>query len=215
MLLSYVCFQILKARTLEDKSSSFAVNKCTNSVTKVTLIISPSWVTSLAFAAMASECVRDTMSLLYWSMLAAGTVGPGTVVVCARSGVEYQLHLAWTLIFASILAYTLQEGGARLTLVSGKTLGQCLQKKFGISSSLGAPRACWAFSFAVYIGNLLYQCNNFAGGIAALMLFLPFQGWGISTLMGYELWGASSMEPLYWQSSTWIRWMLLELAWVS
>ena len=108
------------------------------------------------------------MSLLYWSMLAAGTVGPGTVVVCARSGVEYQLHLAWTLIFASILAYTLQEGGARLTLVSGKTLGQCLQKKFGISSSLGAPRACWAFSFAVYMGNLLYQCNNFAGGIDAV-----------------------------------------------
>jgi len=66
------------------------------------------------------------------------------------------------------LAYTLQEGGARLTLVSGKTLGQCLQKKFGITSSLGAPRACWAFSFAVYIGNLLYQCNNFAGGIDAV-----------------------------------------------
>ena len=29
-------------------------------------------------------------SLLYWSMLAACTVGPGTVVICARSGVEYQ-----------------------------------------------------------------------------------------------------------------------------
>ena len=108
------------------------------------------------------------MSLLYWSMLAAGTVGPGTVVVCPRSGVEYQLHLAWTVILASILAYILQEGGARLTLVSGKTLGQCLQKKFGISASLGAPRACWAFSFAVYVGNLLYQCNNFAGGIDAV-----------------------------------------------
>ena len=30
-------------------------------------------------------------SLLYWSMLAACTVGPGTVVTCARAGVEYQL----------------------------------------------------------------------------------------------------------------------------
>eukprot|EP00913_Durusdinium_trenchii_P030515 g28584.t1 len=26
-----------------------------------------------------------------------------------------------------------------------------------------APRACWAFIMAVYCGNLLYQCNNFAG----------------------------------------------------
>ena len=52
-------------------------------------------------------------SLLYWTMLAACTVGPGTVVTCARAGAEYDLHLIWPLVFASVLAYTLLEGTAR------------------------------------------------------------------------------------------------------
>lgn len=51
---------------------------------------------------------KEFLSLLYWSMLAACTVGPGTVVTCARAGAEYGLNLIWALIFASFLAYTLQ-----------------------------------------------------------------------------------------------------------
>eukprot|EP00913_Durusdinium_trenchii_P030516 g28585.t1 len=89
--------------------------------------------------------LSDVGSLLYWSMLAACTVGPGTVVTCARSGVEYQLHLVWALCFASILAYTLQEGSARLTLVSGKTLGQCLQEKNGKTESTPELFLCVTF----------------------------------------------------------------------
>lgn len=104
-------------------------------------------------------------------MLAACTVGPGTVVTCARSGVEYGSSLAWALCFASVLAYSLQEGSARLTLVSGKTMGQCVQEKFKTSAVGTAPRACWAFTIAVYTGCLLYQCNNFAGGVDALFAF--------------------------------------------
>ncbi|CAL1146579.1 unnamed protein product [Cladocopium goreaui] len=93
------------------------------------------------------------------------------VVTCARSGVEYGNSLAWALCFASVLAYSLQEGSARLTLVSGKTMGQCVQEKFKTSAVGTAPRACWAFTIAVYTGCLLYQCNNFAGGVDALFAF--------------------------------------------
>ena len=72
---------------------------------------------------------KETANLLYWTMLAACTVGPGTVVTCARAGSEYDLSLIWALLFASILAFTLQEGTARLTITSGKSLGQCLKIK--------------------------------------------------------------------------------------
>ena len=72
----------------------------------------------------------EVSSLLYWTILAASTVGPGTVVTCARAGAEYQLSLIWVLVFASILAYTMQEGTARLTIVSGRSLGECLQLKY-------------------------------------------------------------------------------------
>ena len=63
--------------------------------------------------------MREVGALLYWSMLAACTVGPGTVVTCARAGAEYGLHLTWALFVASILAYIMLEASARLTIVSG------------------------------------------------------------------------------------------------
>ena len=52
--------------------------------------------------------VREVLSLLYWSMLAACTVGPGTVVTCARAGAEFQLSLIYVLVFASAMAFILQ-----------------------------------------------------------------------------------------------------------
>ena len=55
-----------------------------------------------------SRIVREILSLLYWSMLAACTVGPGTVVTCARAGAEFQLSLIYVLVFASMMAYILQ-----------------------------------------------------------------------------------------------------------
>ena len=76
-----------------------------------------------------NKIIAEVGALLYWTMLAACTVGPGTVVTCARAGAEYGYQLTWALIFASILAFTLQEGTARLTIVSGKSLGQCLKIK--------------------------------------------------------------------------------------
>ena len=53
-----------------------------------------------------SKLMKEELSMLYWSMLAACTVGPGTVVTCARAGAEFQLSLVYVLIFASVLAYT-------------------------------------------------------------------------------------------------------------
>ena len=58
-----------------------------------------------------SRVVREVLSLLYWSMLAACTVGPGTVVTCARAGAEFQLSLIYVLIFASAMAFILQVSG--------------------------------------------------------------------------------------------------------
>ena len=58
--------------------------------------------------------VREVLSLLYWSMLAACTVGPGTVVTCARAGAEFQLSLIYVLVFASAMAFILQVRHLRL-----------------------------------------------------------------------------------------------------
>ena len=69
-----------------------------------------------------SRVVREVLSLLYWSMLAACTVGPGTVVTCARAGAEFQLSIIYVLIFASAMAFILQVGKNGYTFVCGLQL---------------------------------------------------------------------------------------------
>lgn len=94
---------------------------------------------------------------------------PGTVVTCARAGAEYQLNLIWPLIFGSFLAFTLQEGTARLTIVSGKSLGQCLQWRYRHGRKLwNVSIICWVVAISVWIGNTFYECNNWAGGMSAI-----------------------------------------------
>jgi len=118
---------------------------------------------------MKSRILDEIGSLLYWTMLAACTVGPGTVVTCARAGAEFGLSLTWALLFASMLAYTLQEGTARLTIVSGKSLGQCLRVKYKNGAKIyDTALVCWLVAGLVCIGNTLYECNNWAGGIDAV-----------------------------------------------
>ena len=113
---------------------------------------------------------KETANLLYWTMLAACTVGPGTVVTCARAGSEYDLSLIWALLFASILAFTLQEGTARLTIISGKSLGQCLRVKYKNGAKIyDTALVCWLVAGLVCVGNTLYECNNWAGGIDAIL----------------------------------------------
>ena len=93
---------------------------------------------------------KETANLLYWTMLAACTVGPGTVVTCARAGAEFELHLVWVLIFASLLAYTLQEGTVRLTITSGLSLGQCLRTKYRHTANLyNSAIICWVVAISV------------------------------------------------------------------
>ena len=63
------------------------------------------------------DAITEIKSLLFWSMLAASTVGPGTVIMCSKAGAEYQLQLLWALSFASVVAFTLQEGAVVRTAV--------------------------------------------------------------------------------------------------
>ena len=117
-----------------------------------------------------SRIVEEVGALLYWTMLAACTVGPGTVVTCARAGAEYGYSLTWALVFASVLAFTLQEGTARLTIVSGKSLGQCLKIKYASGRTIYQTAViCWVVSACVCVGNTLLQANCWAGGLDAVL----------------------------------------------
>jgi len=113
---------------------------------------------------------KEVGTLLYWSMLAACSVGPGTVVVCARAGAEYGLSLSWSLLVASCMAFVMLEASARLTIVSGKSLGECLRTKYATGPSLmSTPAICWAVTICICLGNQFYELNTFAGGLDAVL----------------------------------------------
>ena len=71
---------------------------------------------------------------------------------------------------AGLIAFTLQEGTARLTIVSGMSLGQCLKHKYQHTTIIyNTALICWLVASSIFLGNLLFECNNFAGGVDAVM----------------------------------------------
>lgn len=109
-------------------------------------------------------------SILLWSILSAAFIGPGTVTTCSQSGAAYRLQLLWALTFSTIAAIILQETAARMTIASGKNLGQIIALKYG-----GKPgtRIKWALFIAVAFGCAAYQTGNLLGAISGMLLFIP------------------------------------------
>eukprot|EP00656_Telonema_subtile_P044836 TRINITY_DN5109_c0_g1_i2.p1 TRINITY_DN5109_c0_g1~~TRINITY_DN5109_c0_g1_i2.p1 ORF type:complete len:593 (+),score=110.96 TRINITY_DN5109_c0_g1_i2:170-1948(+) len=79
------------------------------------------------------------LGLCYWGMLAASTVGPGTITLMSRGGAEFGLQLCWTVPLASMIAYCLQEGGARLQILQGVSFGQAMRLHFQPNQPTEAP----------------------------------------------------------------------------
>jgi Mn2+/Fe2+ NRAMP family transporter len=117
--------------------------------------------------------VNRLLSVLLWSILAAAFIGPGTVTTAALAGSRFGPALLWALTFSTIACVVLQEAGARLTLASGRDLGQALRRRFG-----GGWRGI-AILFlvlgAIVVGCAAYEAGNILGGVsgAALAVDLP------------------------------------------
>ena len=109
------------------------------------------------------------LSLLTWTVLTASTVGPGTVTVCSKAGADFGSQLFWTVIVAAFIAWVLQEGAARLTITSGLTLAETVRRRTLVGRGVIARLL---FAVFVVLGNFAYECNNFAGTMAAVELVL-------------------------------------------
>lgn len=140
-------------------------------------------------------CKDELLSLLKWSMLAACTIGPGTVVVCSKSGADYQLQLQWTLVAASFVAFVLQKEAARLTMVSGKSFGRAIRERFGDSTDK-VPKIGYFVAIGVFIGNTALEANCFAGAEGGLFVLYK-DVWWFRILMALVLAVATLLALLY------------------
>jgi manganese transport protein len=120
--------------------------------------------------------VRRLVQIFFWSVIPAAFIGPGTVTTAAAAGAGHGLRLLWALTFSTVACLVLQEASARLTVVSGRDLGQAIRERFG-GGALGGvvPAAVLA---AVVLGCAAYEAGNLLGGVAgaALATGLPRRG---------------------------------------
>lgn len=110
---------------------------------------------------------RGLSSVLFWSIISAAFIGPGTVTAAAKAGASFQLQLVWALAFSILATIVLQEAAARITLASGKSLGAIVAAQF---PGTAGRNIRWSLFLAVAFGCAAYQAGNLLGGFSGLML---------------------------------------------
>ncbi|WP_040005654.1 Nramp family divalent metal transporter [Fibrisoma limi] len=131
-------------------------------------------------------------SVLFWSVISAAFIGPGTVTTCAMAGSRFGLQLLWALTFSTLGTMLLQEAAARITLASGLSLGDVIARSYG-------EKARWISGLlfgAVALGCAAYEAGNILGAVSGLALLT---GAPVSILTAIV--GAVCMV-LLWQGST-------------
>jgi len=102
---------------------------------------------------------------LVWSLIAAAFIGPGTVTTAAKAGSQGGWYYAPYVFLAAVAGLLLMEMVARITLVSGQSLGQVLGKR-----GRWLAFACFG---AVLLGCMAYQAGNLLGALSGIQLLTP------------------------------------------
>ena len=112
--------------------------------------------------------MKRLASILLWSVIAAAFIGPGTVTTAASAGATYGLSLLWALLFSTAACLVLQEASARLTIVSGRNLGQALRDQYRAGPQKGA--VLFLVLGAIVAGCAAYEAGNILGGVSGAVM---------------------------------------------
>ncbi len=122
------------------------------------------------------------LAVLWGSVIAAAFLGPGTVTTAARAGSAHGLQLLWALLFATVACLVLQEACARLTIVSGRSLGEALRFRF--REGFVALAVLGLVLGAIVLGCAAYQAGNILGGVVGAKLATGAPGWLLTLAAG-------------------------------
>jgi len=108
------------------------------------------------------------LNILFWSVISAAFIGPGTVTTAAAAGTGFGYSLIWALVFSTVACFVLQEASARLTTGSGMNLGQAMKREY---SSTSAGKSVLFFSLiAILSGCAAFETGNILGATAGIKL---------------------------------------------
>jgi Mn2+/Fe2+ NRAMP family transporter len=110
-------------------------------------------------------------NILFWSVISAAFIGPGTVTTASSAGASYGTQLAWALVFSTIACIVLQEAVARLVIRTGESLGTAIRVQAG-NEAAGRVLALLV-GVSIVLGCAAYEAGNILGGVAGIQLLLP------------------------------------------
>ena len=123
--------------------------------------------------------MKRLVSILIWFTISAAFIGPGTVTTAARAGAGFGLSLLWALAFSTLACLMLQEASARVTIATGRQLGQVIRERFG--------RRRWLPLLvlgAVVLGCAAYEMGNILGAAAGAGLHFGIPSWLLTLAIG-------------------------------
>lgn len=133
---------------------------------------------------------RNIANILFWSVLSAAFIGPGTITTAASAGTEFGFTLIWALVFSTIACIVLQEASARLTTVSGKNLGESL--RFYLYQHPAGRMILYLILVAILTGCAAYEAGNILGAVSGITLITELPAFwitlSIGVLAGLLLW---------------------------
>lgn len=110
-------------------------------------------------------------SILFWAVISAAFIGPGTVTTCTKAGAQFDFDLMWSMVFSTLACILLQEAAARVRIHSGLNLGEAISKHFENKSS--RVLIMILVVGAIIFGSAAYEAGNILGSIEGLMFFIP------------------------------------------
>lgn len=112
--------------------------------------------------------MKRLLNVLFWSVIAAAFIGPGTVTTAARAGSDFRFALAWALLFSVVACLVLQEASGRITVLTGRELGVAIRKRF--ADSRWATTVPVLAAAGIILGCAAYEAGNLLGGVAGMRL---------------------------------------------
>lgn len=126
--------------------------------------------------------MKRLASVLFWSVLAAAFIGPGTVTTAASAGASHGYALLWALAFSTLATVVLQEASARVTVVGGRNLGEAIREQFR-GSRAELPVLLLVLG-AIVMGNAAYEAGNVLGAVAGAALGVSVPGPVLTLVIG-------------------------------
>lgn len=134
------------------------------------------------------------LNILFWSILSAAFIGPGTVTTAASAGAEFGYGIVWALTFSIVACIVLQEASARLTLTTGHNLGESIRNHFG-DRPLGRVVTGTVVG-SIILGCAAYEAGNILGAVEGFGLIF-----GVSPVW-YTLLSGLAAGLLLWFGTT-------------